>query len=106
MRTLIGGYELVWIDIFLLSRRNNSIYGWCTSGIKRYDFHKNSFSMSFFVAFSKEKLYGIMGLQCTVNSLIFGLFVKRLYAIFDKESYENGDKNLIWAMYQFKRQTI
>ena len=72
------------------------MYGWCTSGVKRYvNFHENSFTMSFIVAFSKEKLYGIMGVQSSVNSLIFGLFLKRLLATFDMDSYENGDKRIL-----------
>ena len=72
------------------------MYGWCLTGRKRYvNFYENSFSMSFIVAFSKTKLYGIMGVQGTVNSLIFGLFIKQICIIIDKDSPNNDDRRVL-----------
>ena len=73
------GYELVWIDEFSLSSRQDELYGWWSRGSKRYVlFDDWQFSMSFIVAFSKSVFYRIMGVEQTNNSETFGLFIKRL----------------------------
>ena len=73
------GYELVWIDEFCLSSRQDELYGWWSRGSKRcvlFDYWQ--FSMSFIVTFSKSVFYGIMNFEQTNNSETFGLLIKRL----------------------------
>ena len=56
------GIEVIYIDEFSLSSKKIGFYGWskreCKSYLKHFD---RSFTMSFVVALSKERIYGIMG---------------------------------------------
>ena len=96
LELLHENYDLIWIDESSLSGRNSNMYGWCLTGRKRYvSFHDNTFSMSFIVAFSRTKLYGIMGVQGTINSLIFGLFLKQLYDVINSNDPESNDRRVL-----------
>ena len=71
-----AGYELIYVDEFSLSRRKNSTYGWGVKGEKKWMIiNQDPFSMSFIVAFSSQKLHGIMWVQGTIDTRIFGLFI-------------------------------
>ena len=68
--------EVVYIDEFTVSSRNYSNYGWAPKGSKGYLKHyENNFKMSFILAFSKNRIHGVVGSSQTSDSLVFKYFL-------------------------------
>ena len=59
--------------------------------------NQDPFSMSFIVAFSSQKLHGIMGVQGTIDARIFGLFIQRLMANYRLEG-DSADRRIVLVM--------
>ena len=92
------GYELIFIDEFSWSSRNNNVYGWCRSDIKRRIESKvDTFKISCIVAFSKFRFYGLMGSSGTIDSTIFGIFLYKLLKSIHK-NHSIDSNNLIFVM--------
>ena len=73
------GFELIYLDEFSVNSRNNNYYNWSPIGSKSYiTSDLQPFSMSFIIAFSRERVYGIMGSKSAVNSEVFLKFLKSL----------------------------
>ena len=86
LKLMGSGVELIWIDEFSLQARNNNLYGWWRKGNDRWvKIYPSSFSMSFVVAFSSRKFYGIIGTSETFNSIMFGYFINELVRIIKSE---------------------
>ena len=80
------GYELIFIDEFSLSDRSFKFYGWSKKGKSGYITSiSDRFSMSFFVAFSADIFYGIMGTEGTGTSQKFIHFLSNVLK--EKNSY-------------------
>ena len=47
-----------------------------------------------YCSFSRTNLYGIVGVQGTINSLIFGLFLKQLYDVINSNDPESNDRRV------------
>ena len=72
-------YELIFIDEFSLSDRSFKFFGWSKRGKSGYfNSISNQFSMSFFVAFSNIRFYGILGTEGTGNSKKFIHFLSKV----------------------------
>ena len=86
-------YNTIYLDEFSVSSRRISSYGWEFSTEKNYvTRHESSFSMSFTVAFTKERLLGIMGTEGTNDSHSFKLFLHSLLSCVE-EFFENDTRN-------------
>ena len=86
LKLIDSGVELIWIDEFSLQSRNNSLYGWWRKGYDRWvRSYPSSFSMSFVVAFSSSKFYGIIGTSDSFNSIMFGYFINELVRIIQND---------------------
>ena len=73
------GFELLYIDEFSVSDRSFKAYGWSKRGGPGWlSGFPDSFSMSFFLAFSRNQFYGIMGNEETSNSRKFIYFLKKV----------------------------
>ena len=73
-------YELIFIDEFSLSDRWLKFYGWSERGKSEYiKYIPDSFNMSFYVAFSAERIYGIMRVRGTGNLKIFIHFLSKVF---------------------------
>ena len=92
------GYEMIFIDEFSWSNRRNNLYGWCRAGRKRYiNFNESTFTMSFMVAFSKFRFYGLMGSNSSVDSPVFGVFLHKLIKSI-VEDHNLDLSNLVFVM--------
>ena len=61
-------YEFMFIDEFSLSDRSFKFYGWSKKGMSGFiSTMEDTFSMSFFVTFSVNRFYGIMGIKLNWN---------------------------------------
>ena len=75
-----NGFELIYVDEFTLWTRGNKYYTWTDKGVKGFiDMMLDNFSMGFTVAFSKNRIYGILGSTCANNSKTFILFLSSLF---------------------------
>ena len=90
--------EIIYIDEFSLNDRNLNHYGWWDKRKQGYiNWIMENFTMTFFLAFSKQHFYGIMGNKEPNNSASFVHFIKKLF-----ESRSNCDSTsnfkpiLIW----------
>ena len=84
--------ELIYIDEFSLNDRNLNHYGWWDKGKQGYiNWLMENFSMTFFLAFSKQHFYGIMGNKELNNSASFVHFIKKLL---ESRSNCNATSNL------------
>ena len=80
----------MFIDEFLLSDRSFKFYGWSKKGMSVFiSTMGDTFSMSFFVAFSVNRFYGIMGIEGTGTSQIFIHFLNN---VLNKRKKLNLDK--------------
>ena len=71
--------ELIFIDEFLLSEISFKFFGWSKKGKSGYfNSISDSFSMSFFVAFSADRFYGIMGTKGTGTAQKFIHFLGKV----------------------------
>ena len=65
-------YKIIFIDEFSLSDRAFKFFGWSKKGKPEYGSSiSDSFSMSFYVSLSNDRLYGIMGNEGTSASQKF-----------------------------------
>ena len=72
-------YELIFIDEFSLSNRSFKFFGWSKRGKSGYfNYISDSFCMSFFVAFSANRFYGIMGTEGTGIAQNFIHFLRKV----------------------------
>ena len=72
-------YELIFIDEFSLSERSFKFFGWSKKGKSGYfNSISDSFSMSFFVAFSADRFYDIIGIKRTGTVQKFIHFLRKL----------------------------
>ena len=72
-------YELIFIDEFSLSDRSFKFFGWSKRGKSGYfNYISDSFCMSFFVAFSTNRFYGIMGTEGTGTAQKFIHFLRKV----------------------------
>ena len=86
-------YELIFIDEFSLSDRSFKFFGWSKRGKSGYiNSVSNSFSMSFFVALSSTRFYGILGTEGTGNSKKFIHFLSKVLNERKKLSYQEANK--------------
>lgn len=66
------GFEVMFIDEFSVNDRGFKYYGWSRRGEKGYfQSLSDSFSMSFFLAFSAQQFYGILGGKGSNNAKRF-----------------------------------
>ena len=72
-------YELMFIDEFSLSDRSFKFFGWSKRGNSKFiNTMPDTFWMSFYIAFSKNRFYGIMGVEGTGNSEKFIHFLAKV----------------------------
>ena len=72
-------YELTYIDEFSLSDRSFKFFGWSKKGKSKFiSTISDSFKMSFYVAFSKYKFYGIIDVEGTGTSQNFIHFLSKV----------------------------
>ena len=63
------GIELIYFDEFTINTRHLQFKGWTQRGRKGFvKLHKDWFAMSFVVALSEYKIYGIMGAEDAINT--------------------------------------
>ena len=54
------GYELLYLDEFLINLRDKSMYGWWSIGVKfLIKTHQADLSMSFMIGVSAQRIYGV-----------------------------------------------
>ena len=95
VKLIAQNYELMFIDEFSLSDRSLKFFGWSEKGKSGYvNSILDSFSMSFFVAFSADRFYGIMGVEGTGNSQKFIHFLSKVLKERMKLSLEE-ERNLV-----------
>ena len=93
---LSSGHEMIYIDEFAWSYRGNHIHGWCKSNEKRYvTLNSNQFNMSFIVAFSQSRFYGIAGTEGTNDSIIFGKILIQLWNSFSDIGGFDADRSIL-----------
>ena len=74
--------EVVYIDEFTVSSRHYSNYGWAPKGIKGYLKHfENNFKMIFILAFSKDRIYGVVSSSQTSDSKVFRYFLHKIFEL-------------------------
>ena len=67
-KTKLENYELMFVDEFSLSDRSFKFFGWSKRGNSKFiNTMPDTFWMSFYIAFSKNRFYGIMGVEGTGN---------------------------------------
>ena len=72
-------FELIYWDKFSVNSRNNNYYNWSPIGSKIYiTSDLQPFSMSFIIAFTRERVNGVMGRKSTVNLEVLLKFLKSL----------------------------
>ena len=72
-------YELMFIDEFSLSKRSFKFFGWGKKGKPNFiRTMPDTFRMSFYIASSKNRFYGIMGVGGTGNSEKFIHFLTKI----------------------------
>ena len=72
--------ELIYVDEFTDAPRKHHYYGWGLRGKKRgLNVVNDSFSMSFIIAMSREKIYGWAGLDHTTNTESYKRFIYNLF---------------------------
>ena len=72
-------YELIYLDEFSFSSRDNIFYGWGKKGVSSFIVENpNSFSVSFAIAFSDRHFYGALGWKEAFTSSKFWIFLKEL----------------------------
>ena len=79
LRFIENEYELIYIDEFTQNSRENRFYSWTRKGSKGFiEFEEDQFSMSFIIAFSWLKFYGVFGKAKITDSLSFIWFLENL----------------------------
>ena len=78
--------EQIYIDGFTVSTRRNGFYGWT----KRFEkgtlqIHPDSFEMSFVIALSSEKIYGMLGAIESMLAKTITFFIKEICEHRNKE---------------------
>ena len=69
----------MYINEFSLSDRSFKFFSWSEKGKSKFmNTISDSFKMSFYVAFSKYKFYGIIGVECTRTSQHFIHFLSEV----------------------------
>ena len=82
-----AGIEIIYIDEFTVASRKQGHYGWAQKGSKSYIIQAgSSFSMSFTVALSSRKIYGVLGKDGTNTSNMINYFIKELCKVRNKDS--------------------
>ena len=85
-------YEIIYLDEFSLSTRKYVPYNWAPRGKQAYSRPcSQDFTMSFIIAFSRIRFYGIMGTMNTGNSKMFLRFIKNLTKY--QSCWTNDDKD-------------
>ena len=86
----LRAYFYRWI---FMSDRSFKFFGWSKRGKSGYiNSVSNSFSMSFFVALSSTRFYGILGTEGTGNSKKFIHFLSKVLNERKKLSYQEANK--------------
>ena len=79
--------EQIYIDEFTVSARRNGFYGWARKGQKgALRIHSDNFSMSFVIAFSSEKIYGMIGSTEAMTAKTIAFFIKEVCEYRNRES--------------------
>ena len=79
------GVELIYLDEFCINTRHLIYKGWSSVGHKDYiSVNLEEFSMSFILALSKERVYGIMGCPGSIDHTVVRHFIKLLWAYRDE----------------------
>ena len=91
------GYEMIYLDEFSLSARKYAPYNWAPRGERAYFRPSNQdFTMSFMIAFSRARFYGIKGTQRSGDSKMFLRFTKNLIKY--RWSWDNDDNAKWWII--------
>ena len=81
------GYKLVYLDEFHISMHQESIYSWSKRGtVPIVAVNPSSFVMSFVIAFSNERIEGILASNHSINNKSFSIFLINLW-----KSLKNDD---------------
>ena len=73
------GTELIYFDEFTINTRHLQFKGWTPRGRKGFvKLQKEWFAMSFIVALSEYKIYGIMGAEETINTKTIKHYVESM----------------------------
>ena len=95
----------MYINEFSLSDHSFKFFGWNEKGKSKFiSTISDSFRISFYVAFSKYKFYGFIGVECTGTSQNFIHFLSK---VLKKEKKKNSNEikplMIVWIMFVFTK---
>ena len=97
------GFMLIFVDEFHVNMKTSNLWNWSIRGIPALlPVDPNSWAMSFVLAFSKNKIEGIMASDHSIYSKTFWKFINDVYVSIKNDDEESANPWFImdnWSVY-------